>query len=330
VHTYLIPCLGALTLDTLTVGQIQAMFTDIAGHQNRHGRPVSVTTLHRLRATLRRALNIAVREQLLGSNPTRQVVLPRPPRPRPQAWTDARIAAWRDHSERPAVAVWTPAQLATFLAAVRGDALFALWWLVALRGLRRGEVCGLRWVDVDLTGKTLTVCRQVTWAGGRIHIGPVKTPSGERAVALDSATVALLRWHRDQQDKLRRVMGTRWRGGDWVFTLADGRPIHPDWLTHRFRVLVAASGLPPVRLHDLRHGAGSLALAVHVDMKIVQDMLGHASYAYTADTYTLVLPEVAYAAAEATAHLILTELANHHASAIDPPQVRRPLSPASH
>jgi site-specific recombinase XerC len=105
VHTYLIPYLGALPLDALTTEQVQAMFTDIAGHRNHRGRPVSVTTLHRLRATLRRALNIAIREQLLVINPARLVVLPRPPRSRPQAWTDARIAAWRAHGERPAVAV---------------------------------------------------------------------------------------------------------------------------------------------------------------------------------------------------------------------------------
>jgi integrase len=70
----------------------------------------------------------------------------------------------------------TPAQLASFLATVRGDVLFVLWWLVALRGLRRGEVCGLRWVDVDLPGKTLTVCRQVTWSGGRDAHRPGQDP----------------------------------------------------------------------------------------------------------------------------------------------------------
>jgi hypothetical protein len=69
-----------------------------------------------------------------------------------------------------------------------------------------------------------------------------------------------------------------------VFTRPDGRPIRPDWPTHRFTALVAGSGLPPVRLHDLRHGAATIALATHVDLKTVQDMLGHTSYAFTADT----------------------------------------------
>jgi integrase len=81
--------------------------------------------------------------------------------------------------------------------------------------------------------------------------------------------------------------------------------VRPDWLTHRFATLVAASGLPPIRLHDLRHGAATLTLAAGAELKIVQDMLGHTSYAFTADTYTTVLPANARKAAESTARLIL-------------------------
>jgi integrase len=93
-----------------------------------------------------------------------------------------------------------------------------------------------------------------------------------------------------------------------IFTWPDSRPIRPDWLTHRFAALVAGSGLPPVRLHSLRHGAATLALAAHADLKTVQDMLGHSSYAFTADTYATVIPHLARQAAEATAHLLLTAL----------------------
>jgi integrase len=91
-----------------------------------------------------------------------------------------------------------------------------------------------------------------------------------------------------------------------VFTWPDGRGLSPDWLTHRFHHLVASSGLPPVRLHGLRHGAATLALAARTDMKIVQHVLGHSSYACTADTYAAVLPDNDREAAEATAHLLLS------------------------
>ncbi|TMR98864.1 tyrosine-type recombinase/integrase [Nonomuraea basaltis] len=90
------------------------------------------------------------------------------------------------------------------------------------------------------------------------------------------------------------------------FARSIGQPVRPDYLTYRFRYLVAASGLPPVRLHDLRHGAASTALAARVDLRTVQGQLGHASIVLTSDTYTSVLPELHHAAAEATARLVLT------------------------
>ncbi|BCB79603.1 hypothetical protein GCM10022251_41530 [Phytohabitans flavus] len=308
VDRYLIPQLGGFRLAELTVAQVEQMFACIMADSPGGGGRVTAATVQRIRATLRRALNVAVRDQLLLVNPARLVVLPRPVRHRPQPWTAARVAAWRQDGWRPVVAVWDVRQLAVFLAVVSGDGLFALWWLAALRGLRRGEICGLRWVDLDLEGGTLTVHQQVCQINGRVHIGPVKTPAGERVVALDAATVAVLREHQRRQHALVKGAGRCWRPDGHVFTLADGRPVRPDWLSHRFHHLVAASGLPPVRFHDLRHGAATLALAAHVDLKVVQEMLGHASLAFTADTYTAVLPEVAHTAAEATARLVLDAL----------------------
>jgi len=90
-----------------------------------------------------------------------------------------------------------------------------------------------------------------------------------------------------------------------MFTYADGRPIRPEYLSHRFRTLVKELDLPPIRLHDLRHGAATLALASRTDLKVIQQMLGHSSIVTTADTYTSVLPETAHRAAQATADMII-------------------------
>lgn len=90
-----------------------------------------------------------------------------------------------------------------------------------------------------------------------------------------------------------------------MFTYADGRPIRPEYLTHRFNTLVKEFDLPPIRLHDLRHGAATLALASHTDLKVIQQMLGHSSIVTTADTYTSVLPETAHRAAQATADMVI-------------------------
>jgi integrase len=112
--------------------------------------------------------------------------------------------------------------------------------------------------------------------------------------------------HRERQEELSAMAATRWQDSGYVFTGADGEPLRPDYLTGRFRRLVTASGLPPIRLHDLRHGAATLALAARTDLKVVQAMLGHASIVLTADTYVSVLPEVAHRAARETAWLVLS------------------------
>ena len=120
-------------------------------------------------------------------------------------------------------------------------------------------------------------------------------------------TVELLRHQFTDQRRsdARTRTGPGWRQGRPMFTYADGRPIRPEYLIHRFRTLIKELDLPPIRLHDLRHGAATLALASHTDLKVIQQMLGHSSIVTTADTYTSVLPETAHRAAQATADMVI-------------------------
>jgi integrase len=113
------------------------------------------------------------------------------------------------------------------------------------------------------------------------------------------------RFSDQRRSDARARTGSGWRQGQSLFTYADGRPIRPEYLTHRFRVLVSELDLPPIRLHDLRHGAATIALASRTDLKVIQQMLGHSSIVTTADTYTSVLPEAAHRAAQATADMII-------------------------
>ncbi|MET9246209.1 tyrosine-type recombinase/integrase [Nonomuraea sp. NPDC003709] len=142
-------------------------------------------------------------------------------------------------------------------------------------------------------------------ADDQIVVGPSKSAASCREVALDAETVRGLIRRRERQERLSARAGTRWQDSGYVFTTADGAPLRPDYLTGRFRRLVAASGQPPIRLHDLRHGAATLAPAARTDLKVVQAMLGHASIVLTADTHVSVLPEVAHKAARKTARLVL-------------------------
>jgi hypothetical protein len=129
--------------------------------------------------------------------------------------------------------------------------------------------------------------------------GAPKTPAGERPVALDRRTVQVLREHRRRQaeQRARRLAaGKAWEDSGYVFVRKDGSPIHPGYASGRFRLLVAATNVPPIRLHDLRHGAASLAHEAGADLKTLQDLLGHSSIVITADTYPACCPPPSAAA----------------------------------
>ena len=294
LRLYLLPGLARIPLAELSAVQIRVMVAG-ASAGRRPGRSLSAATLVRVLATLRSALNAAVREGLIESNPVDQVALPPRQVPHPRVWTEARVAAWRAGGARPVVAVWTAAQTARFLDVAGSDPLYPLLHLVAVRGLRRGEAVGLTWEAVDLNLATLTVCRQVLEVGGRLVTGPPKSAASRRSIALDDDTVAMLRGYQAEHGS---------GPGGYVVSSRCGGPIRPQRLTAAVRRIARENGLPPVRLHDLRHGAASLALAAGADLKAVQDLLGHASIVLTADTYTSVLPEVGRAAAEGVATLI--------------------------
>ena len=257
IERFLIPHVGKIRLTELTARQLTAFSAAVGQETNRFGQPHTPTTLAHIRTTLRAALNSAIREGLIQDNPARQVELPSRRRAHALVWTPGRVADWHDTGIRPTVAVWTAAQLAAFLDSVRQDRLYALWWLAALRGLRRGEVTGLRWADLD--HRQLMIVRARTTAGYQVFEGPPKSAASTRTIARDRHTVALLRQHAHRQRQEHDTAGNRWQDTGYVFTNRHGNPLHPGYLTHRLAALVAAAGLPPIRLHDLRHGAATLA-----------------------------------------------------------------------
>jgi integrase len=161
VHGYLVPYLGGIPLAELSSADVQQMFTAIIRGQAVLGPPVGPATLRRIHATLRAALNAAVRAGLIGSNPGRWPELPPVARPRPQVWTPALTERWQREGWRPVVGVWTARQTAQFLRFARDHRLYAMFHLIALRGLRRGEAAGLTWSDLDLGAGTLTVAGQL-------------------------------------------------------------------------------------------------------------------------------------------------------------------------
>jgi integrase len=300
IHQHLIPHLGGILLRELRLDDVQSTFAVLARTPTRYGRARAASTLHRIRATLRVALNAAMRLGLIETNPARYLELPPASRPKAVVWTPARVAHWRATGDHPTVAVWTAVQTAQFLHHIRQHRLYPLFRLITLVGLRRGEACALRWCDLDLPHRTLSVSRQLQQHGGELALCDTKTAGSVRVIAIDRLTVTVLRRHHVTTAAIEGQVG------GFVFTNTRGDPITPDRLGELFHRLVRDADLPPIRLHDLRHGAASLSLAAGNDLKTVQTMLGHSSIVLTADTYTSVLPDLAHHAAEATARLILT------------------------
>jgi integrase len=205
----------------------------------------------------------------------------------------------------PEMQVWSPQQLRTFLDHVRDDRLYAAWLLLATTGMRRGEVAGLRWVDVDLDAGRVSPRRPRVVVNHEVIVSEPKTAKGRRSIALDPATVTALRDHRRWQLGERLAVGPRWEDSGLVFTWPDGRPLHPERFSKWFEQHARAAGLPKIRLHDVRHSYATAALAAGIPAKIVSERLGHANIAITMDTYSHVLPGLDEQAAGTVARLIL-------------------------
>ncbi len=197
---------------------------------------------------------------------------------------------------------WSAAQLGRFIEATASEREAAWWRLLATTGMRRGELLGLRWADVDLDAGRLTIRQTVTMVGNSPAQGTPKSRAGLRMVALDAGTVAVLRaWLAQAAERL--VMGAGWQGGDMLVTEADGSAVHPQVFTRRFGVLTRRAGLPTIRLHDVRHSYATAALGAGVPVKVLSQRIGHADVAVTLRVYAHVLPgdDEAAAALAATA-----------------------------
>jgi integrase len=337
---YLVPRIGHCRMSELRPKHITAAIADIMAATATAPRPVGTSTAHRIRATLRSALTDAVKERLIDFNPAQHAELPTASRPKALEWTEARTAAFWAECERlaeqkaklgkkPRITfeiwrtvrrsvlrpstpmVWTAAQLGRFLDSAAQDRLGTMYETIAASGLRRGEACGLAWDYLDLDRAAAVVHEQRVPVGYEVVTGPAKTASGEdRTVEFDQRTVgALLAW-RLRQDAERAAWGEAYSDHGLVFCHEDGRPLHPEYVSRHFERLAFKAGLPPIRLHDLRHGHASLMLAADVPIDIVSKRLGHSSRAITSDTYSHLLSGVGRAAAERAAALVPRQAPN--------------------
>ncbi len=265
--------MASITLADLAPADLRAWHATLLRKPKRWGGdPLSPTTVRLTHRVLRRALQDALRWELIDRNPCDAVIAPR------RAEIEMRS--------------WDAVQARTFLAHVEHDRLSAMWRLFVATGMRRGEVAGLRWIDVDLDAGRIAVRSTRVLVYTEVQVVEPKTRRSRRSVTLDAGTVDALRDHRARQEHERALGGEAWTDSGYVFVRKDGHPIDPDRITHLFGLAVAACGLPRIRLHDLRHTAATLALGAGVHPKVVSERLGHSSIALTLDTYSHVLPSM--------------------------------------
>lgn len=294
LRLHVLPRIGGVRLQDLTAAHLDQLYSDLLKEGRRDGKPggLSPKTVRYLHTTLHKALKDAERKQLVLRNVAQAADPPK---------------LNRAGSE---IRTWTGEEVSAFLEAMRDHRLFAGYVLAASTGMRRGEVLGLRWRDLDLEARRLSVRQTITCVNYEVVVGTPKTHRSRRSIALDPVTVQVLRDHRDRQAAERAALGTGFMDHGLVFCSIGGGPIHPDLFTKTFDRTVAKHRLRRIRFHDLRHTHATLGLAAGIPAKVMSERLGHATVAFTQDVYMHTIPQLEGDAADQIAELIFTPAAS--------------------
>jgi len=260
VRLYLKPGLGSSALTRLSASRVQAFFNG----QLAAGR--SIRTVQVMKTVLSSALSRAMREELVVRNVARLAELP----------------TW----ERSTITPWTVADARAFLDAAKNDPLYPAFVLLLLYGLRRGEVLGLRWRDIDEDDGEIRVRQQVQRINGELRLYPVKTAAGRRDLPLLPVAQTVLDLRRQAQAADRAELGRAWLDNGLVFTTKTGRPVEPRNLVRSFHRICGGNELRPIKVHHLRHTTATLLKNVGVPARDAQIILGHSRLAVTLEIHT--------------------------------------------
>lgn len=269
LERHVVPVLGQVPVQKLQPLHLTHLYATLLKKPVDPDRPekgaLSPTTVRLVHRTLHAALEDAVRWNLLPWNPADRV---KPPQ-----------------AERYIGRVWTPEEVWSFLAAAQDSRWYALFFLAVFTGMRRGELLGLKWEDVDWQEARIWVRRNLTVAGSKKVVLDPKTHRSSRPIEVAPEVLEVLRAHRERQEAERAEAGEFWADLGFVFTTSLGTPIEPANLHREFRRIIAKAGVPPIRFHDLRDTHVSLLALAGVAPKVISERVGHASVAFTMQTY---------------------------------------------
>ena len=288
VEHHLLPALGPVPLRRLRPDHLEALYEHLL-HPTDGSAGLAPKTVYEIHLIIRGALGDAVRRGLVSRNVALVAHAPRL-RSIPKAEQQA----------------WTAEELQAFLRTAAGHRFFPALWVAAFTGMRRNELLGLRWPDFDAAKATLSINRGLVAIAYEIHQTRGKTPNSRRGIDLDPSTMRILAAWRDWQQTEQQAAGIDTAG--WIFTDGSGEPIHPHAISQAFERIARRAGVPVIRLHDLRHTHGTLLIKAGVPVKVVSERLGHATPAFTIDTYQHVLPGMQADAARLFERLVVPGL----------------------
>ena len=284
IDNYIVPNIGAIPLEKLTSLDLQKLYKKLlisgrinrieSKHQAKGLSPKTVRNIHQIIAS---AMKLAKEQKIIVSDPTEGCALPK-----------------LEHKEMKTLPI---EQLTSFLREAKDSGVFEMYYVELATGLRRGELLGLKWEDIDFEHGNLRVKRQVARINGEVVEAPLKTKNAYRTLPLAEDTIQVLKQQRNKTGS-----------SPWVFPSPTGGPISPDSVLHMLHRVLKRAGLPRVRFHDLRHTFATLALQNGVDIKTVSGMLGHFSAGFTLDTYAHVTTAAQKEAAKAMERVLTAAL----------------------
>jgi integrase len=267
IRLHIAPEIGAIRLEKLTPGDVQHLLN------HKHAAGLSPKSVRHIRAVLTVALNRAMRWGLVGRN----------------------VAALTDGPklERHEIRPLSLEQTQHFIEMVKNEPFGPFFLLAATTGARRGELLAAKWADVDLDARVIRITGSLQRINGGLQVCEPKTAKSRRPLPLLDFVGEALKAHRARQLRERLQAGADWLDNGFVFTGDHGQPLDPDGaLRDAFKTVLAKAGLPDIRLHDLRHSAASLLLALNVHPRVVMELLGHSQISLTMNTYSHTVPEI--------------------------------------
>ena len=260
IDHHIAPNIGNIPLEKLTTMDLQKLYRKLLNkgrvdrvEAKQQPKGLSAKTVRNINQVISSAMDFAVAQKIIPENPCKAVALPKV-----------------EHKEMQTI----PAeQLQAFLQEAKATGVYEMYYIELATGLRRGELLGLKWTDIDWQNGIIKVRRQVARVNGQIVEAPLKTKNSYRTVTISQQAIEVLKQQKEKTND------------EYVFPSPNGGPISPDSVNNMLKRVLARAGIPKVRFHDLRHTFATIALQNGVDIKTVSGMLGHFSAGFTLDTY---------------------------------------------